>query len=109
MPKIIEFKIPTKAGIEQARGMPVWLNVGDRRVKFMLQYNGDDKARYLTHFASGMRIGTLDDAAVELMCKLSPYHRFRNKELAVFLIQKAVVRMGLDKVQAALDNAPVIN
>jgi hypothetical protein len=115
MAKIVEFNIPVTSpvgavnNIEKARGMPVWLTVGKRKIKFMLQYDSAGKATYLTHYASGYKFGTLDSAHVELMCKLSPYHRFTKKELAEFLIDKAVNRHGVDFVLAKIDQAPVIN
>jgi hypothetical protein len=109
MAKIVEFNIPTVNGVERARGMPVWLMVGKRKIKFMLQYDSAGKATYLTHFASGCKFGALDSAHVELMCKLSPYHRFTKKELAEFLIDKVVSRHGVDFVLKKIDQAPVIN
>jgi hypothetical protein len=109
MAKIIEFKIPTTDGVEQARGIPTWLMVGKRKIKFMLQYDSAGKATYLTHYASGYKFGMLDSAHVELMCKLSPYHRFTKKELAEFLIDKVVARHGVDFVLEKIDQAPVIN
>jgi hypothetical protein len=108
MARIIEFDIPTKDGIEQARGIPMWFAIGERKVKFVLQYD-EDKARYLTHFASGHRCGSLDDAGVELMCKTSTYHRFTKKQLAQFLIDKMIARFGTEVLLEKLDSVPVIN
>jgi hypothetical protein len=109
MPRVIEFNIPTHTGIQQARGVPIYLNVGTRRIKFILQRDSEGKAKWLTHYASGYRFGALDDVHVELMCKLSPYHRFTQKQLAEFLIDKQVTRLGVEKVLASIDGAAVIN
>lgn len=109
MSKIVEFKIPTTDGTETARGAPAVLKVGNRKVRFILQQDEAGEARWLTHFASGYKFGRLDDAATELACRLSPYHRFSKRQLAEFLIQKAVARIGVEKVLATLDKAPVIN
>ena len=112
MPKIVEFNIPTKGGIEKARGVYATFHIGGpdgRAVRFMLQNDSDGKAAWLTHFASGMKFGSLDDMAVELACKLSPLHKFTKYQLADHLVRKMVVRHGADKVLGVLDAAPVIN
>ena len=109
MTKGIEFNIPTATSVEKARGIPRRFVVGDRVIKFMLQYDRDNKLTLLTHFASGCKFGNLNDAETELMCKLSPYHRFSKRQLAEFLIDKMVFRFGIEKVLATIDAAPVIN
>jgi hypothetical protein len=109
MTKVIEFLIPTCAGIKPARGTPIWLTVGERKIKFVLQRDDENKTRWLTLFASGYKFGALNDAAVELMCKLTPRHRFTQKQLAEFLIAKAITRHGAEKVLSKIDGAAVIN
>ena len=105
----VTFNIPTNNGLVTVRGLPAYFTIGGRRIRFMLQYDSDNKIRHLTHFASGMKFGSLNTAEVELTCNLSPYHRFSKRRLAQFLIDKAVARLGADKVLASIDAAKVIN
>ena len=109
MTKAIEFNIPTTTGIKKARGIPARFIIGGRKIKFVLQHNGDGKIAYLTHFASGQRFGSLNDIAVEVMCKLSPYHGFSKHRLAQLLVDNAVAKYGADKVLEKIDSVPVIN
>jgi hypothetical protein len=109
MSRVIEFLIPTESGTKQARGVPMGFVIGDRKIKFVLQRNDENKPKWLTHYASGYKLGSLDDAAVELMCKTSTYHRFTKKQLAQFLIDKTVTNMGVEEVLKRLDSVPVIN
>jgi hypothetical protein len=110
MARIIEFKIATRNNAaDTARGMPVILQIGERSIKFVLQRDDSGKASWLTHYASGYKFGSLNDAAVELMCVQSPYHRYTGRQLAEFLVDKMVAKLGADKVLASIDSVPVIN
>ena len=101
----VTFKVPQKDGTTRvARGVPIGLRIGGRTVKFVLQRDDDDEVRWLTHRASGMRFGLLDDAKTELHSR-----RVARRGLAYRLIKKAVAKFGEDKVLAAIDAAPVIN
>ena len=109
MARISEFKIAQIGGITNtARGIPVIFKIGEREIKFMIQYD-DDGPRWLTHYASGYKFGVLDNAETELVCKLSTYHKFSKRQLAEFLINKAITKFGEDGVLAKLDSVPVIN
>jgi hypothetical protein len=110
MPRIVTFNIPrTNGTAAQARGIPILLMVGERKIKFIFQRDDEGHPRWLTHHASGYKFGSLDDAICEIICTLSPYHKFTHKQLAEFLVNKIVTRLGADKVLAKLDAAPVIN
>jgi len=105
----VTFNIPTDAGITTAKGLPIWFTIGRRRIRFMLQYNSDGKIKYLTHYASGMRLGSLNDMHNELICRYSSYHRFTKRDLAIELITKIVDTRGAEELLAKLDTVPVIN
>jgi hypothetical protein len=110
MTKIVEFKIPKSDGTtDMARGRPIWLMIGERKIKFIFQRDDEGHPHWLTHFASGYKFGSLDDAICEIICTLSPYHKFTHKQLAEFLVNKIVNKVGVKKVLMSIDSAPVIN
>lgn len=109
MSRIVSFNVPQRDGTKgRAHGRPIKLKIGEREVWFVLQYE-DRKPRWLTHFASGYKFGTLDDAETELVCRFSPYHEFTDQELALFLIEKAIAKHGVEAVLQRIDQVPVIN
>ncbi|HEY2531893.1 MAG TPA: hypothetical protein VGJ20_28860 [Xanthobacteraceae bacterium] len=109
MAKKITFKVPTSTGLTEDRtGTVAWIKVGNRKIKFVLQNEGIG-AVTLTHFASGYRFGSLNEARVEWMAIRGPYDPINNHGAAAFLIGKKIAEKGADKVLAVIDAAPVIN
>jgi len=117
MSKIVAFNVPVKSlrarnrtvMIDQRRGRACVITIGDRAVRFMLQYGPNGKACTLAHFASGYRFGSLDDARVRAMCALGHHARLTDRQAAESLVARVVAKLGAAEVLAKLDAAPVLN
>jgi hypothetical protein len=115
MQNVITFNVPVrkaKSGkVETAvrTGTIAWLTVGNRKVCFVLQRDDDGKPHALAHYASGMLVGHLNTAQVECMLARGHHARLTPRDAAVWLIEKAIARKGVDSVLAVMDGAPRLN
>lgn len=98
---------PTTKGTRTESGSVAWLFVGLTKVKFLIQDNGPYRSKSLTHFASGMKWGELRPTAAVLLLRTG--HPAKSREVAQHIIERTVALNGLDKVNAILADAPVIN
>lgn len=116
MPKTITFQVPSKKQrkgepiLREAQGRVAILDVGDQKVRFMLQLDPTgERVVALTHFASGMIFGFLNDERVRAMMAFGHNHRLTDLQAARSLVARIVDKHGLGVVQHKLASAPVIN
>jgi hypothetical protein len=117
----ITFLVPTqnrrskKTHNVERTGRVAWLRIGDRKVKFVLQQshsavNANDKeAILLTHYASGLIFGRLNEAKIRYMTSRGPYCIPNDRDAAELLIAEKVAAFGAEEVLKRLDAAPTIN
>ncbi|WP_166297124.1 hypothetical protein [Bradyrhizobium sp. 2S1] len=119
----ITFKVPgtkprgRKVHHYERSGKVAWLTIGERKVKFVLQ--GDHRAVaganpkadavYLTHHASGMIFGKINDLKIRHMCAAGHNAILTDREAAEKLIAEKLALLGPEKILAVLDAAEVIN
>jgi hypothetical protein len=115
MSKVITFNVPvqdrkTKAVTQEARrGVIAVLPVGDKPYRFVLQKDSNGKADCLTHWESGMRVGSLADTMLRVMCARGHHARVTDRHAAELLLANLIAHKGADAVRAVIDAAPVIN
>lgn len=115
----ITFKVPaqhpkSKKAMElERKGRVAWLQIGDRKVKFVLQQSAAavnaGEAAYLTHYASGLIFGNLNEVKVRYMLAKGHHAKLNDRDAAEELITERVAAFGADEVLKRLDAAPVIN
>lgn len=118
MSSAVTFKVPSKKPrgrktihLERT-GKVAWFQIGNRRVKFVLQMPhmiGAKEAEALTHYASGMIFGRLNDAKIRHMCASGHNAILTDRQAAEKLLTEKIALLGADKILAALDAADVIN
>lgn len=116
MPKLITFKAPCldkKSGRvthEERKGYIAKLYVGNVQEKFVLQVcNTTGEVEYLTHYASGNRVGALNPIKIRHMCRAGNYSRFSDRDAAKELLADVVSQHGADHVRQIMNKAPVLN
>jgi len=125
MKNLKPFNINTKDGIKPSLGIPYILKVGDKRIKFMLQYDiyRDDnkhalkeytKDKYyvvaLTHYASGRIVLSYNNLASQRILNFKSYQKEMPWRLAAELALSALIeKNGIDRVLNVINSAPVIN
>jgi len=82
------------------------LYVGNKRYKFLIHCYGTTE-KFLTHFASGKKLGSLTPLIYENF--KSNYTFIKDRELAKLLIEKLINKHGVERVQFAIDSAQAIN
>ena len=87
------------------------LPIGTRKVRFLIERRDDGSLGSLTHYASGFAFArSLNHYAVSFLVRHGTYARRPSpRELAEAAIADAVHAIGVDKVLATIDAAPVIN
>jgi hypothetical protein len=111
MAKTVTIKVPAmdKGGIVDvipATGKVAWLKVGDRRVKFLIQDGPHGTPEFLTHFASGVKVGNINAIQIQSMCGAGLVSPRRACEI---LIDKIVAQYGAQRFHAVIDRADVLN
>ena len=112
---VITFKVPVKdrdtgkVSTAVRSGTIAWLPVGDRKVCFVLQRDDDGKAHALAHYASGMLLGNLNSARIEVMCARGHHARLTPRGAALWLLDRAIRANGVEEVIHQLDKAPRLN
>jgi hypothetical protein len=111
----IAFQVPTakqrrgKPTLKEAHGRVAVLEVGEQKIRFVLQFDSVGKPTSLTHFASGMIFGFLNDEKVRAMCARGTQCKLTDLQAARSLIARIVDKHGLGVVQHKLASAPIIN
>jgi len=82
------------------------LYVGNKRYKFLIHCYGTTE-KFLTHFASGKKLGSLTPIICENF--KSNYTFIKDRELSKLLIEKLINKHGVERVQAVMDSAQAIN
>ena len=82
------------------------LYVGNKRYKFLIHCYGTTE-KFLTHFASGKKLGSLTPLIYENF--KSNYTFIKDRELSKLLIEKLINKHGVERVQVAIDSAQAIN
>jgi len=112
MAKLTAIAIPCeKRKTRKMSGTVAILPIGARKVRFLIERREDGSVGSLTHYASGYAFHrNLQALAVSFLVQHSVYHRQPSpRELAEAAIADAVFAIGVDKVLATIDAAPVIN
>ncbi len=90
-------------------GIVIWLTIGDRRVKCVLQ----DPQEYpqLVHYASGWIMGRdgINRTKVKALAMFGHNHHLTNREAARAHMEAVVAAKGADAVLAMMDAQEVIN
>ncbi|SHG89112.1 hypothetical protein [Bradyrhizobium erythrophlei] len=112
----ITFKVPGKRPrghkitLSERTGRVAWLTIGDRKVKFVLQQSRLGKeADTLTHYASGMVFGRLNDVKVRYMVAKGHHAKLTDREAAEMLVATKIDQIGAAKVLEVLDASETIN
>jgi hypothetical protein len=79
------------------------IKIGNKKIRFMM-HDG-----HLSHFESGFRFGSLNDAKIRAMCTWGHNHKLNDRQAAEHLVQRIVAEKGADFVLAAIAEAPVLN
>ena len=82
------------------------LYVGNKRYKFLIHCYGTTE-KFLTHVASGKKLGSLTPIIYENF--KSNYTFIKERELSKLLIEKLINKHGVERVQVAIDSAQAIN
>lgn len=93
----------------EQRGAVAYFNIGETRVKFVLQHDRAGKPDSLVHFASGMVFGRLNGPKLEHAVARGCYTYLNDRGAAETLIARAVANMGAAGVLEKLSAVPVIN
>lgn len=120
MPKLITFKAPAtdkgKIVTVEKRGYVCLLYVGNYQEKFVLQVCDMIQGRavqarveFLTHYASGMKIGNLNPVKIRDMCSRGSYSRMTDRDAAKQLLADLVAAHGADTIRAKFKAATVYN
>lgn len=117
MGKLITFKAPAfdkstgKIVHVEKRGFVVRLYVGNIQEKFVLQVSDlfENEPEFLTHFASGNKVGPLNPIKIRNLCTRGNASRMTDRQAAEILLKETCDRVGADKVRAVMNSAPVIN
>lgn len=96
-------KAPHKNGTMQVTGEVMELYVGQFQHKFLANKVANELL--LTHFNSGMRVGSITRAKMADLNAIGSTDRAGAERVITRLVSK----MGADKVNATLNNAPVLN
>ena len=87
-------------------GKVAWLMVGEQRHKFLLQETPGITEVFLTHFASGYKLGSL--SPIKFRNHRTGW-RMLDRAAAIELIKELVASNGADRINVKLDSAPKIN
>lgn len=98
-----------KVVTEQASGAVAFFNIGDQRVKFILQHDLSGKPAALVHFASGMVFGRLNGPKLAHAVSRGTYTSLSDRGAAETLIARAVANLGAVGVLEKLASVPVLN
>jgi hypothetical protein len=111
MPKLKTISIPCKGETREMTGTVAILPIGDRKVRFLIERKEDGSLGSLTHYASGFAFTrSLNHYAVSFLVQHGTYARRPSpRELAEAAIADAVYSIGIDKVLATIDAAPILN
>jgi hypothetical protein len=115
MSKIITFKAPAldngKIVHVEKRGFVCKLYVGNIQEKFILQLSDlfENEVEFLTHYASGNKVGALNPIKIRNMCTRGTASRLTDRDAAKILVSELVDKVGADKVLRVMKAAPVIN
>lgn len=109
MPKLATIQIPLvgdklKRRTREATGLRVLLPVGKEKVRCLIDEEGD-----VFHFESGYRLGNINAARTEIMCRLTPHHRVSKHAAAAHVLNKLVDAFGAKRVLAEMASKPVLN
>src|SRR5262245_38719006 len=108
----VTFNIPTKpkharkVHVQEATGTVAYFQIGNERVKFVLQHDRCGKPNSLVHYASGYVFGRLNEAKVRHLMTAGSYARMSDRRAAETLIARAIDRLGADQVLATLASVP---
>lgn len=106
MGKTVTIKAPVKeGGTVEVSGKVCWLHVGDQRHKFLIQET-NTRERFLTHFGSGHKLGSLTPIKIANMVS---YKTMTDRAAAELLVKKVVRSLGADRANEIINAAPVIN
>lgn len=94
---------------QTASGSVAFFQIGERKVKFILQHGHDGKPQSLVHFASGMIFGRLNEPKLSHALRYGTYTSLNDRGAAETLIARAVAAKGAEFVLGVMDAAPVIN
>ncbi|MDK4729357.1 hypothetical protein [Rhizobium phaseoli] len=115
MPKLITFKAPAldkgKIVHIEKSGYVVKLYVGNIQEKFVIQTSDlfPEEGEFLTHYASGNKVGALNPIKIRNMTGWGTAHRTTDREAAKQLLEEIVAKVGADKVLKVMRAAPVLN
>jgi hypothetical protein len=97
--------ISEKGEYFELSGNVALLYVGNKRYKFLIHCNGTTE-KFLTHFASGKKLGSLTPIIYE---NFKSNSTLKDRELAKLLIEKLINKHGAERVQVTMDSAQAIN
>lgn len=111
MSKLKTIAIPCKGETREMTGTVTILPIGDRKVRFLIERKEDGSLGSLTHYASGFAFArNLNHYAVSFLVQHGTYARQPSpRELAKAAIADAVYSIGIDKILATIDAAPILN
>ena len=113
MSKLKTIAIPCeKNKTREMTGTVAILPIGERKIRFLIERKEDGSLGSLTHYASGFAFArSLNHFAVSFLVQHgTTYARQPSpRELAEAAIADAVYSIGIDKVLAAIDAAPILN
>ena len=114
MSKIITYTAPVKdpetgaITMAEKRGTVALLKIGGKKVKFVLQIEeGQREADQLVHWASGYRVGSLNDMKVRAYAGRGS--SITDRRAAEMLLDSLINKHGVDRVLAVINSAPVYN
>lgn len=92
-------------------GVVAWLDLGGKREKFILQFEGvDNRPRYVTHYATGQKMpGDLQGRAMGLLLSRGHAHPINYRAIAQQIIAETVEQNGLERVRKVIAAAPIVN
>jgi type IV secretory pathway component VirB8 len=94
----------------EKRGDVAFMQIGERRVKCVLQRDDKESAPALVHYASGWVIVSRDAIHnYHLMQYVNARVSLTWRHVAELVLANTIDQVGADKVLAKMDAAPVIN
>ncbi len=113
--KTVAFKVPAMDGGKivhiEKQGSVVWLDLGGKREKFVLQFEGiDNRPRYVTHYATGHKMpGDLQQRAIGQLMSQGHAHRPDYRKMAQALVDEVIAENGAERVRKVISAAAVLN
>lgn len=106
MPKTITIKAPTNQGLIDITGKVCIFKIGDKRIKFFIQDSKHGSEKFLTHYASGMKIQSLTPIKI---AAYRSYSSLTDRAAAEIAIKKVIEKNGIERFFQTLDQAKIIN